>query len=248
MAQRRLGDFVLRRELPRDLRDLAAGARRTVSELLALDRTARGEPAIGSPLKRALDLAIATVALVVLSPLILIIAVVIQLTMGGPIVFTHERIGLGGRSFRCFKFRTMVRGAEHVLERHFAGRPDLRRAWLQFQKLPCDPRVTPVGGFLRKFSLDELPQLVNVILGDMSIVGPRPVTAAEIVRYGVHGRHYLRTRPGLTGLWQVSGRNLLTYRERVVLDTAYVRRWSLALDAAIILRTIPALLSPHETS
>lgn len=212
-----------------------------------IEGTSEGTP-VGGALKRAIDIAIALLALVAALPLMALVAVLIKVAMGGSVFFAHERVGFGGRRFRCYKFRSMIPDGDRVLEDYLSRHPEHRRAWQLHQKLPVDPRTTSLGTILRRASLDELPQLVNVLRGDMSIVGPRPVTPTELARYGVHRQHYLKARPGLTGLWQVSGRNLLGYRTRVMLDSAYVRSWSLALDGWIILRTIPALLSPHETS
>ncbi len=193
-------------------------------------------------------MAAAACALILLAPLLVVVSVLVKLTMGGPVIFSHSRVGFGGGRFRCFKFRTMVQNAEAVLEEHLSRNPDLRQEWEANQKLVVDPRTTGLGRLLRKSSLDELPQLVNVLRGEMSLIGPRPVTAAELGRYGADAAHYLRARPGLTGLWQVSGRSKLVYARRVALDSAYVQNWSLALDLRILLRTIPALLSPDKTS
>lgn len=203
---------------------------------------------VGGGVKRAVDLLIASVALVVALPVMALVALLIKVTMGGAVIFAHERIGYGGRRFRCYKFRTMLPDGDRLLEEYLARHTEHRRTWETFQKLPEDPRTTPLGNILRKSSLDELPQLINVLMGEMSIVGPRPVTTAELGRYGGYRKLYLQARPGLTGLWQVSGRNLLDYRKRVRLDAAYVRSWSLALDLRIILRTIPAVLNPRGTS
>mgnify|MGYP001363768776 CR=1 FL=1 len=240
------------------LRRLGAGIKQVAPETalpagITLPRAETDpERGIGEPLggggKRATDLLIASIALLAALPVMVLVALLIKLTMGGAVIFAHERVGHGGRRFRCYKFRTMLPDGDRVLEEHLARHPEHRRAWEMFQKLPVDPRATPLGTVLRRSSLDELPQLLNVLAGEMSIVGPRPVTPAELARYGAHGKHYLLARPGLTGLWQVSGRNLLDYRKRVMLDTSYVRSWSLTLDLWIMLRTIPAVLSPHETS
>jgi exopolysaccharide production protein ExoY len=197
---------------------------------------------VGGAGKRALDVALAAVALVLLSPLMLGVALLVKLTSQGPVLFGHDRIGFAGRRFRCWKFRTMVVDGERVLEEHFAKFPDERAVWLAERKLRNDPRVTPLGEVLRKLSIDELPQLYNILLGQMSVVGPRPVVVDELENYRNSAGHYLRTRPGLTGLWQVSGRNDTSYRKRVLLDRLYVRRWSMLLDLWIILRTVPAVL------
>lgn len=203
---------------------------------------------VGGSAKRTFDIIVAGAALLVLSPLLLAVAALIKLTMGGPAIFGHTRVGYAGQPFRCYKFRSMVQNADKALDLHLTNNRELAREWESNQKLRNDPRVTPLGKLLRKSSLDELPQLVNIIRGDMSLIGPRPVTQDELSRYGTRSRYYLSARPGVTGLWQVSGRNLVSYRRRIVLDTAYVRRWSFKLDLAIMLRTIPALLNPSQTS
>jgi exopolysaccharide production protein ExoY len=204
--------------------------------------------ATGGRAKRAIDLVIAAAALLVMAPLLALVALGVRLLLGGPILYTQRRIGLGGRSFPCYKFRTMVLDADAVLRRHLEDDPEAAREWQATQKLKNDPRVTPFGHLLRKSSIDELPQLFNVLRGDMSCIGPRPVLASELERYSAHASEYQSARPGLTGLWQVSGRNRLSYSDRVALDRFYVRRWSLGLDLMILLRTIPAVMRLDETS
>lgn len=198
---------------------------------------------VGGQGKRALDALLALSALVALLPLFLGVALLVKLTSRGPVLYGHERVGFAGQRFRCWKFRTMVVNGDQVLEEHFRKFPAERDVWLAERKLLNDPRVTPVGAILRKLSVDELPQLFNILRGEMSVVGPRPVVAEELEKYRRAAGHYLRTRPGLTGLWQVSGRNDTNYRKRVLLDRLYVRRWSMLLDLWIILRTVPAVLS-----
>lgn len=199
--------------------------------------------AVGGFWKRVVDLGLASLALVGLFPLMIGVLLLVRLSSPGPAFYGHERVGFGGRRFRCMKFRTMVVDGDRVLEDYFRQHPAEREVWLAERKLRNDPRVTPLGSVLRKLSIDELPQLYNVILGQMSIVGPRPVVAEELENYRGAAVHYLRTRPGLTGLWQVSGRNDTSYRKRVLLDRLYVLRWSILLDMQIILMTIPAVLS-----
>jgi len=197
----------------------------------------------GGTAKRICDIVIASIALVVALPIMLAAALAIYLTMGRPVIFSHHRVGLHGRNFRCYKFRTMLNGAQDRLNAYLADNPEASKMWAEQHKLPHDPRVTPLGRLLRCSSIDELPQLFNVIRGEMSCVGPRPVTLSELRdRYGDRARYYRKTRPGLTGLWQVSGRSSLSYRRRIALDCAYVRRWSLLLDVYIMLKTVPALL------
>lgn len=157
-------------------------------------------------------------------------------------VFAHERVGLGGRRFRCFKFRTMHTDASERLDELLASDLVAREEWARDFKLRNDPRVTQLGAFLRRTSLDELPQLFNVLKGDMCLVGPRPIVEKELAMYGRYARYYLSIRPGMTGLWQVSGRNDTSYRRRVALDCAYVKSQCFLLDLRIILRTLPALL------
>jgi undecaprenyl-phosphate galactose phosphotransferase len=172
----------------------------------------------------------------------LIIYLIVRLG-GKPALFSHIRVGEGGRKFACYKFRTMCIDADQRLEKMLAENIEIRNQWETFQKLPSDPRVTPIGHFLRRTSLDELPQLFNVIVGDMSLVGPRPVCEEELARYGEDSEHYLICRPGMTGLWQISGRNLLTYEDRVYLDSLYARRRSLLVDIVIMLFTIKVVIS-----
>jgi lipopolysaccharide/colanic/teichoic acid biosynthesis glycosyltransferase len=178
-----------------------------------------------------------------LAPLMVAIGLVLTYCEGGPILFRQTRVGRRGRPFSCFKFRSMVLNAEAVLDKHLASHPKARREWDATQKLVDDPRITRIGRFLRMTSLDELPQLYNVLVGDMSIVGPRPIVPQERDRYQDNLRYYLAVRPGLTGLWQISGRSECSYHERVALDVQYVREWSLTKDCVILLRTVPAVLN-----
>jgi exopolysaccharide biosynthesis polyprenyl glycosylphosphotransferase len=196
----------------------------------------------GARLKRLMDIALSFIALVVLSPLFLVIATAIKLTSPGPVFFKHRRLGLNGRVFEVYKFRTMVTNAEEVLERLLESDPELKAEYNTTYKLKKDPRITKVGGFLRRASLDELPQLINVLKGEMSLVGPRAIVEDEIEKYGQERKHLLRVPPGITGLWQVSGRNDLDYADRVKLDMQYIKNWNIWLDLHIILKTIPAVL------
>lgn len=204
--------------------------------------------AVGGPTKRAVDLVLAGCALVLLSPLLAAIVVLLKLTAGGPALYTHRRMGYGGRPFACYKFRTMIPDGEAVLADHLARDPEAAREWRETRKLRRDPRVTRLGSALRVSSLDELPQLINILRGEMSCVGPRPVVQEELERFGPQAAEYLRARPGVTGLWQVSGRSNLTYADRVRLDAQYVRTWSLWADFVIIGRTLGALLRTDETA
>lgn len=193
--------------------------------------------------KRALDVCLCTLLLIGLAPLCLLIVLAIKLTSRGPLFYGHERIGRGGLRFRAWKFRSMEVDADQRLAEYLASDPAAAAEWQAGQKLRHDPRVTWVGRLLRKTSLDELPQLWNVMRGDMSLVGPRPIVDDEIAKYDETYESYLRVRPGLTGLWQVSGRNNTTYERRVALDSFYVRNWSLWLDIYILARTMKTVVT-----
>lgn len=192
---------------------------------------------------RAFDLIVAGGAIIVLLPIMLVIYVLVKITNPGPALFWQNRVGKDGKMFPCLKFRTMVMDAQDQLERLLAQSEAAREEWARDQKLRHDPRITPIGAFLRKSSLDELPQLFNVLIGQMSVVGPRPIVQSEIVRYGNRFTSYCAVRPGLTGLWQISGRNNVSYDMRVRLDSLYVKRQSLSVNLAICLRTVPAILA-----
>lgn len=193
--------------------------------------------------KFSIDLAATLIGGLFILPVIGLIALLIKLDSPGPIFYSQTRIGQGGQPFRAWKFRTMVQQADYALKDYLEKHPDLREAWERDQKLRYDPRVTRVGRFLRRTSLDELPQLWNILRGEMSLVGPRPIVDEEIPRYGDKFLLYTKVIPGLTGLWQVSGRNNITYEERVSLDAYYVRNWSVWLDMYILLRTIWVVLT-----
>lgn len=193
-------------------------------------------------IKRIFDASLAIVLLLLLCPLFIAIATILRGSDGGPALFRQARIGKGGRPFRCLKFRSMVLDAECALKKHLAHDPLAAQEWRDSQKLTVDPRITRIGAFLRKTSLDELPQLINILAGEMSFVGPRPIVPDEIPRYGEAFSHCFSVPPGLTGLWQVSGRSDCTYMTRVALDSRYASEWSLLLDAEIMLRTVPAVL------
>jgi exopolysaccharide production protein ExoY len=197
--------------------------------------------------KRCVDVVVAVLALVCASLLFLVIVVAIKVDSPGPVFFSHQRVGRYGKKIRVLKFRTMVPDAGQQLRAHLERRPDLKAAWDDSFKLREDPRVTRVGSVLRRFSLDELPQLLNVLRGEMSLVGPRPVVEEELERFGNRAPVILRALPGLTGLWAVSGRSELPYDERVALEYRYVTTWSLGLDLSILLRTIPVVIRGHGT-
>jgi Undecaprenyl-phosphate galactose phosphotransferase WbaP len=192
--------------------------------------------------KRILDFLLSLSALLILTPILAAIAVAIKIESRGPVFFGHDRIGQNGRTFKAWKFRTMVVNGDKVLERHFQRHPEAVSEWTRDHKLRNDPRVTKVGKFLRQTSLDEVPQLWNVLVNEMSLVGPRPIVEAEIPKYGSSYGLYTRVKGGVTGLWQVSGRNNIAYEERVKLDSFYVRNWSVWLDLCILYRTIGTVL------
>lgn len=189
------------------------------------------------------DLTIAAVALVFLLPLFAIISICIWLYDRGPVFFSHTRLGKDGLTFGCLKFRTMVTDADVRLAILLQNDLEARKEWEATQKLTNDPRVTRLGRFLRASSLDELPQLINVLRGEMSLVGPRPIVAAERVFYGRRFETYAMVRPGISGLWQISGRSNTSYRRRVACDVLYVRRRGLMTDLKVLVLTIPAVLA-----
>ena len=192
--------------------------------------------------KRVVDLVVAAMTLVLCLPLLLVITAAIKLSGRGPVLFAHQRIGRHGRTFKAWKFRTMHNGADEILRAHLGSDAAARMEWDNHQKLKNDPRVTAVGRILRRTSLDELPQTWNVLVGDMSIVGPRPIVSEEIRRYGDALRLYCTVKPGITGLWQVSGRNDVSYQQRVQLDQFYIRHWSPWLDLHILAKTVVVLI------
>ena len=194
-------------------------------------------------LKRAMDLCIAIPMAIFLVPAFIALAIIVYLDDPGPILFRHRRRGAGGKHFECVKFRTMVRNADRRLQEVLDADPALRREWEANHKLKDDPRLTGVGGVLRRYSLDELPQLWNIIRGEMSIVGPRPIVDDEVRRYGDDIEYYNMVRPGVIGLWQISGRSDTTYAERVEMDVEYAQRRNIFLDIGILISSIPAILS-----
>ncbi len=215
------------------------------SQRLALIRAAQPVKSyFNRILKRGFDLVGASLLLCFSWPFMLAIALAIKLNSRGPVFFSQDRVGQGGKIFKLYKFRTMYQDAEAQFRAYLERHPEKYRAWLKYRKLKDDPRVTRVGRFLRRFSLDELPQLWNVLKGDMSLVGPRPAMPEEMEGYyREHSDIYMTVRPGLTGLWQVSGRNKLPFKERVKLDAWYVQNWSFWLDLIILFKTLPAVIS-----
>jgi lipopolysaccharide/colanic/teichoic acid biosynthesis glycosyltransferase len=198
--------------------------------------------------KRSVDISGALAFFVFLGPLYLLVATAVLIAMGRPVHYWQMRVGQNGRPFRCYKFRSMVKGSDELLKRHLAQDAAARTRWEQFQKLEDDPRITRLGRVIRRMSLDELPQFYNVLKGDMSLVGPRPCMIRQRTLYGSSWVHYCQMRPGITGLWQVSGRNRLPYAERVTLDARYAAEWSLGLDARILLRTVWVVVSGDGSS
>lgn len=193
-------------------------------------------------LKRAFDLLFAISCLIILSPFFLGVSILVKLD-GGPAFYGHERVGRKGKIFRCLKFRSMAINSQELLEELLKNDPVAKQEWETTFKLKNDPRVTPIGRFLRKTSLDELPQLINIFKGEMSTVGPRPITKEELAMYGNNVKYYLAGKPGLTGLWQVSGRSDTDYKTRVLLDTTYIKNWSFLKDIIIVLKTVKVVIS-----
>lgn len=193
--------------------------------------------------KRIFDLVLTIVGGILILPILLGIAVAVCVANRGGIIFSHRRVGMYGKNFYCYKFQTMVNNADKVLEKYLSENPTARSEWEETFKLTNDPRVTKLGNFLRRTSLDELPQLWNVILGDMSLVGPRPIVEEEVPKYGKNIREYYMVPPGITGMWQVSGRSDTTYPERVAMDTWYVRNWSVWIDIMYLFKTVKAVLT-----
>ena len=215
----------------------AAANDEIISESVGLSMLARG-------VKRAFDLVSVLVILALFWWAIIAVAIAVRLTTGSPVIYGHRRVGRNGREFKCYKFRSMVSNADEVLAKLLATDAAAREEWNRDFKLKNDPRVTRVGRFIRKTSLDEFPQLWNVVMNDMSIVGPRPVVRKELDQYyfGTTKAHYLAVKPGLTGLWQVSGRNDMEYAERVELDRRYVAKWGVWSDFMIVMRTVGVML------
>jgi Undecaprenyl-phosphate galactose phosphotransferase WbaP len=193
-------------------------------------------------MKRLLDFTLSLIALIILSPLFVVISLLIKLTSPGPVFFVQDRIGLNGKLFKAYKFRTMVINAEEILLKWLEENPEIREEYLVHHKLKNDPRVTKIGKFLRKTSLDELPQLFNVLKGDMSLVGPRPYLVRELNDTKHYARFLWRVPPGITGLWQISGRNEVDFEGRLEMDMQYISNWNLWLDINILFKTIPAVL------
>jgi exopolysaccharide production protein ExoY len=192
--------------------------------------------------KRLFDIVFSAAVLIVFSPLFLLIALLIRLTSPGKAIFSQERLGLHGKVFTCFKFRTMLEDADEKLAHLLEADSVLNAEWKKHQKLKKDPRLVKLGAFLRMTSLDELPQFYNVLRGDLSVVGPRPYMTAQLPILGLHACKVLSVKPGITGLWQTSGRSSATFRERIALDIAYIDNQSFALDLVLIAKTLPLVV------
>jgi exopolysaccharide production protein ExoY len=191
---------------------------------------------------RVMDIAFCLIALLFLMPILIVVCIAIKISDGGPILFRQSRVGKAGAEFVCYKFRSMVLNSNEVLIEHLDRNLAARDEWEIYRKLKKDPRITILGRFIRKTSIDELPQILNVLRGDMSLVGPRPIMRDEIKNYGRYFVHYTSVLPGITGLWQVNGRNNTTYSRRVALDTVYSKNQTISLYFMIILKTVPAIL------
>ena len=232
----------LRRRASRRHLELIAAPPSSLPALTLVRRQSR----LGRSLKRTGDVLLSLAVLGLGSPAFLLLAALVKLSSPGPVFYVQQRVGRGYRRFGCIKFRTMRQDADAVLAQVLERSPALQAEFDRDFKLRDDPRITPIGRFLRRSSLDELPQFLNVLRGEMSVVGPRPIVRKEIDRYGDYMDEVLAVRPGLTGLWQVSGRNNLSYPKRVRLDLAYARGRTCLLDLAIILRTFGVLLLPMD--
>ena len=251
----RSDDAITQREEPRKpLRNRANLADRGFEATSSLRKRWKGGRAprfgasqkpVGGAVKRLVDIGLSSFAIIATFPVMAAVAVLCS--FGGAPIYSHKRVGHSGRVFHCFKFRTMVRDGDEVLQRLLNSDEELARRWKTHRKIPNDPRVTRIGHFLRKSSLDELPQLFNVLRGDMSCVGPRPVTPEELGNYGINAEKYTSVRPGLTGLWQVSGRNEVSFDERVQIDVSYIEKWSIWSDLLIMFRTPTAILRFRST-
>ena len=196
--------------------------------------------------KRLFDLIFSIIFIVILTPIFIGISLLVKASSRGEIIYNQERLGLNKKKFACKKFRTMHPEADDILKKILSENPDIKKEYLTSFKIKDDPRITPIGKFLRITSLDELPQLINVLRGEMSIVGPRPIVKEEIPKYGNAIKKVFSVKPGMTGLWQVSGRNKLSYEKRVYLDLKYAKERTLLMDMRILIRTIGVILFPFD--
>jgi exopolysaccharide production protein ExoY len=253
LIEQNLGSFPLKTRLCLSNREMALDMTDTtykkviIAQALKAPQPNLSRP-VGGQLKQAIDVVLAIAALIILSPVLAAIWLIVTIVDGSPAVIRHKRVGYNGQQFDCLKFRTMVLNSDQIFQDYLRHNTDAIEQWVEKQKLAPDPRVTLLGCFLRKTSLDELPQLWNVLRGEMSLIGPRPVTFQEIKRYGVSASDYFRARPGITGLWQVSGRSRLPYETRVELDKTYVRTWSVWKDLLILIRTMPCLFDTEASA
>jgi lipopolysaccharide/colanic/teichoic acid biosynthesis glycosyltransferase len=220
--------------------------RNRVINTFFLRQTRFSFPILSRVTKRLFDIAFSATVLTLGFPIYLLLAVFTYISSPGPVFFSHQRVGRNGRSFGCMKFRTMVPNADQKLKDLLDSSPELRQEFEETFKLKNDPRVTWIGKFLRVTSLDELPQFINVLKGEMSVVGPRPLVKDELVRYGESIHRVLSVKPGITGLWQVSGRNDISYEARVKLDISYVTRRSFVMDLSLIVRTVSVMILPKN--
>ena len=193
-------------------------------------------------IKRCVDIFLLLISSPVTIPLVLIVSILVKCTSKGPVFYGHKRIGRNGKEFKCWKFRSMAIDADKQLEKILAENPKMREEWERDRKFTDDPRVTKIGKILRKTSIDEIPQFFNVLTGEMSFIGPRPVTKPELEKYGSKADYVLTVKPGLSGMWQISGRSDTGYEERITLDSYYIQNWSVWLDLWIIIKTIYVVL------
>ncbi len=240
------GSSSFRQPLRSERAEPVATALSLAAPVLSAQQLIAAQTKLSRTLKRSGDLAFSLAVLGLGSPLFLLLAALVRISSPGPVFYVQRRIGRGYREFGCIKFRTMRPDADRLLGKLLAQSPELKAEFNKDFKLKSDPRITPIGRFLRRSSLDELPQFLNVLKGDMSLVGPRPIVRAELSRYGRRMDEVLAVRPGLSGLWQVSGRNNLSYSTRVKLDVSYARHRSVWLDLAIIVRTVSVILFPRD--
>ena len=219
------------------------GSSRRERSVSVSDKTESARTSTGPLAKRIFDVSFAVTFLILFMPLIVTSAILLLAVQGRPILIRHKRVGKEGSLFHCLKFRTMTTNAEEALQAYLAVSATARKEWEETRKLKEDPRITPVGRVMRKLSLDELPQVINVVRGEMSLVGPRPIVLDEARFYGSQIQTYQSVRPGLTGAWQIGGRSDVSYSKRVQMDVDYVANWSLGRDFVILIKTVPALLN-----
>ncbi|HBT3702483.1 sugar transferase [Klebsiella sp. C228] len=193
--------------------------------------------------KRCFDYLVSALLIIIVSPVVIFVAIIIKLTSKGPVLYCQQRVGKHGKTFNMYKFRTMVINAEEILQEKINKDADFREEWEKYQSVANDPRITKIGKILRRTSLDELPQLLNVLKGDMSLVGARPITAEQIKMFNDGFSYYILSRPGLTGLYQINGRNNLTFEQRIAMDTKYIKEKNFILDMVILLKTFRVVIS-----